>query len=63
MKLQSKFGNCIITQTLNIALCKRDGIMDKQADGRTIQLLDACSGFFRLGALKIMYKFLNNMLV
>ena len=63
MKLQSKFGYCIITQTLNIALCKRGGIKDKQADGRTIQLLDASSGFFQAAGKKIMYKFLNNMLV
>ena len=50
MKVQSKFGYYIIAQTLNIALCKRDGIKNKQADGRTIQLIDASSGFFRLGA-------------
>ena len=31
--LQSKFGYCIIAQTLNIALCKRNGITDKQTDG------------------------------
>ena len=35
MNLQSKFGYCIITQTLNIALCKRDGITDRQTDKRT----------------------------
>ena len=58
MNLQSKFGYCIITQTLNIALCKRDGITDrqtdgqtdKQMDGRTIQLLYAPGGLFRPGA-------------
>ena len=34
MNLQSKFGYCIITQTLDIALCKckRDGITDGQTD-------------------------------
>ena len=30
MNLLSKFGYCIITQTLNIALCKLDGITDRQ---------------------------------
>ena len=34
MNLQSKFGYCMTTQTLNIALCKWDGIMDKQMDKR-----------------------------
>ena len=29
---KSKFGYCMTTQTLNIALCKRDGIMDGQTD-------------------------------
>ena len=32
MNLQSKFGYCIITKILNIALCKRDGITDRQTD-------------------------------
>ena len=36
-KLTVQFGDCIINQTLNIALCKRDGITDR----RTIRLLDA----------------------
>ena len=27
-----KFGNCIITQTLNIAFCKRDGFTDRHTD-------------------------------
>ena len=57
MNLQSKFGYCIITQTLNIALCKRDGITDrqpdgqtdKQMDGRTIQLLYAPADLSGLG--------------
>ena len=35
MNLQSKFGYFIISHTLNIALCKWDGIMDKQTDKRT----------------------------
>ena len=35
MNLQSKFGYCMTTQTLNIALCKRDGFTDKQTDGGT----------------------------
>ena len=35
MNLQSKFGYCIITKTLNIALCKRDGITDGRTDRRT----------------------------
>ena len=55
MNLQSKFGYCIITQTLNIALfSKQDGITDRrtdrQTDGRTIRLLDAPGGPFRPGA-------------
>ena len=34
MSLQSKFGYCIIIQTLNILqfVCKQDGFMDKQSD-------------------------------
>ena len=35
MNLQSKFGNCMTTKTLDIALCKRDGITDKRTDRRT----------------------------
>ena len=35
MNLQSKFGYCIITENLNIALCKRDGITDGQTDKQT----------------------------
>ena len=30
--MKSKLGYCIITQTLNIALCKWDKIMDRQTD-------------------------------
>ena len=56
MNLQSTFGYFIITQTLNIALCKRDGITDRQTgrrtDRRTIRLLDAPGGPFRPWALK-----------
>ena len=38
MNLESKFGYCMSTQTLNTLyvlhfVCKRDGIMDRQADG------------------------------
>ena len=40
MNLQSKFGHCMTTQTLNIALCKQDGIMDRQTDGRTDEQTD-----------------------
>ena len=64
MKLQSHFGYCIITQTLNIALCKRDGIKDKQADGRTDDPITRClQRISQAWGIKIMYKFLNNMLV
>ena len=35
MNLQSKFGYCIITQTLNIALCQQEGITDRWTNGRT----------------------------
>ena len=55
MKLRSKFGYCIITQTLNIALCFisgtelwTDGRTDKQRDGQMIRLLDA----FQAGGIK-----------
>ena len=34
MNLQSKFGYCMTTQTLNIALCKQDGITDRRKDRR-----------------------------
>ena len=37
---------------LNIALCKRDRITDRQTDRQTIRLLDAPGGPFRLGASK-----------
>ena len=53
MNFQSKAGYFIISQTLNIALCKRDGITDRKTDkgtdGRTIRLLDAPDGPFRPG--------------
>ena len=36
MNLQSNFGYCMTTQTLNIHfICKQDGITDKQTDGQT----------------------------
>ena len=39
MNIQSKFGNCIITQTLKIALClsagRNYGSTDRQTDGQT----------------------------
>ena len=38
-----------ITQTLNIALCKRDRITDRQTDGPKIRLLDAPCRPFRPG--------------
>ena len=44
MNLHSKFGYCIIAQTLNIALYKRDGIKDRltgRGVGRVVKLL-AC---------------------
>ena len=56
MNLQSKFGYCIITQTLNFALCLKrdyrqtDRQTNKQTDGQTIQTLDAPGGPFRPGA-------------
>ena len=57
MKLQSKVCYYITTQTWNIALCKQDGIMDKQTNGRTdgqmIRLLDAPSMPFRPWAYKV----------
>ena len=33
-ELTVQFGYCMTTQTLNIALCKRDGITDKETNGR-----------------------------
>ena len=41
MHLQCKYGYCMTTQTLHIALCKRDGIIDGWTDGRVIQFLEA----------------------
>ena len=35
MNLQYKFGYCIVIQTLNITLCKRDGITDGWTDKQT----------------------------
>ena len=40
MNLQSKFGYCIITQTLIIALCLQAGQNYRLADKQTIRLLD-----------------------
>ena len=46
MNLQSKFGYCIITQTLNIALYlkvgRNLGQTDKQTNGRTDDLISRC---------------------
>ena len=50
MNLQSKFGYCIIIQTLNIALSLEAGQNYGQMDGRKIRLLDAPDGPFRPGA-------------
>ena len=56
MNLQSKFGYCITTLTLNIALCKRGGITDRRTEKRMnrqmIQLLDVPGGLNSPGALK-----------
>ena len=57
MNLQSKFGYYIIKQTLNIALCKRDGITDRptegQTDRRTDTLITRCpQRTFRAGGIK-----------
>ena len=54
MNLQSKFGYCMTTQTLNIALCTGQNYAqtDGQTEKRTIQTLDAPGGPFRPGALK-----------
>ena len=46
INLQSKFGDCITIQTLNVAL-KQDGIMDRQTNRQTIRLLDAPSRPYR----------------
>ena len=40
MNLQSKFGYFIITQTLNIELCKLDRITDKRTDKQTDKRMD-----------------------
>ena len=42
MNLQSKFGYCIITQTLNITLCKRDAITDRQTEGHSDDPITRC---------------------
>ena len=55
MNLQSKFGYCNITQTLNIALCKRDGITDRQTDDAITTSVDAPGGPFRLGLKKVLH--------
>ena len=41
-EIQSKFVYCIINhwQTLNFALCKRDGITDRQTYGQTEKQTD-----------------------
>ena len=52
MNLQSTFGYCIITQTLNIALCLYAGWNYGQTNGRMIRLLDEPSGPFRPGGIK-----------
>ena len=62
MNLQSKFGYCIITQTLNIALfCKRDGITDRQMDrqtyGWTEDPITRCPWrTFQAGGIKLPYQ-------
>ena len=50
MNLQSKFGYCMTTQTLNIALCLQVERNYGRMDGQTIQTLDAPGGPYRLGA-------------
>ena len=52
MNLQSKFGNCITTQTLIIALFIEAGWNYGQMGGQTIWLLDAPGGPFRPGGIK-----------
>ena len=42
MNLQSKFGYCVITQTLNTALCKQDGIIDRQTNRQTDDPITRC---------------------
>ena len=51
MYLQSKFGYCIITQALNIALCKQDGITDRRTDGQSDYLIPQQT--FQDGGIKI----------
>ena len=54
MNLRSKFCYSIITQTLNIALCKRDGITDRQTNGRTDDPITRCPRrTFQAGSIKI----------
>ena len=54
MNLQSQFGHCIITETLNISLCKRDRITDIQTDGQTDNPITRCpQRTFQAGGIKI----------
>ena len=53
MNLQSKFGNCIITQTLNSALCLLAGQNYGQTDGRTDHPITRCpQRTFQAGGIK-----------
>ena len=45
MNLLSKFGYFTISQTLNIVLCKRDGITARQMDKRTDRQTDGRSNY------------------
>ena len=69
MNLQSKFGYCMTTQTLNIALRmlvgrnygRTNGQTDGQTDRWTIQTLDAPGGPFRSGHKKDIDHVMQNL--
>ena len=61
MNFQSKFGYCIITQTLNLALLfvfelRTDGQTNGRADRRTIQITRCPRRTFQAGGIKIQPK-------
>ena len=60
MNLQANFAYCIITHTLNIALCKRDRITGGQTDK---QMDDPITRFpqrtFQAGGIKIKFHFME----
>ena len=62
MNLQSKFGYCITTKTLNIALCKRDGITDRQTGRQTDDPITRCPRLtFQVGGIKSVLQYSTDL--